>query len=98
MIDKEYSEALEQAKENLKDLEERGEEAIGDDWEDVRQGLFTAEEIAQSNFRVTVISELIKARQAQEINQTQFEEYARVLETMQNLLAVSGKQLAVVSV
>ena len=44
MIDKEYSEALEQAKENLKDLEERGEEAIGDDWEDVRQGLFTAED------------------------------------------------------
>lgn len=98
MIDKEYSEAIEQAKENLADLEQRGDDAIGDDWEDVRKKLFTAEELAQSDLRVALVGELIKARQAQEINQAQFEEYVIVLETMQNWLALSGKQLAVVSV
>ena len=37
--------------------------AIGRSWEEVRAELFTPEEIAESNLRVALIGELIKARQ-----------------------------------
>ena len=90
--------AIEQAKANFADLMERGEEAIGDDWEEVRKELFTAEEIAESDSRVSLISELIKARREQEITQKQFEEFVGIVEPLQNFLALSGKRLAVVSV
>lgn len=96
-MDKDYQSAIKQAKENFQDLMERGNDAVGDDWEDVRKKLFTTEELAESDLRVAVIRELIKARQEREINQKQFEEFVGVLETVQNLLALSGKQLAVVS-
>ena len=89
--------AIEQAKANFADLMERGEEAIGDDWEEVRKELFTAEEIAESDSRVSLISELIKARREQEITQKQFEEFVGIAETLQKFLALSGKRLAVVS-
>lgn len=95
-MNKDYQKAIEQAKENFADLMERGENAIGDEWEDVRKEIFTAEEIAESDLRVSLISELIKARQERGISQTQFEEFVGVVETIQNLLALSGKQLAVV--
>ncbi len=36
--------------------------AIGSNWDDVRKGIFTPEEIAQSNLRVALVGELIKAR------------------------------------
>ena len=90
--------AIEQAKANFADLMERGESAIGDDWEEVRKELFTAEEIAESDSRVSLISELIKARREQEITQKQFEEFVGIVETIQSLLASSGKRLAVVSI
>lgn len=96
-MDKDYQIAVEQAKANFADLMERGEDAIGDDWEDVRKELFTAEEIAESDLRVSLIRELIKARQEREINQTQFEEFIGTLDIIQSCLASSGKQLAVVS-
>ena len=94
MIDKNYSDALKQAKENLKDLEERGEEAISDEWEDVRKKLFTDKEIAESDSRVAAISDLIKVRQELGINQSQFEDLMKI----QKLLSLSGKRLAVVSI
>lgn len=97
MIDKDYTDALQQARENLADVKERGEDALSDEWEEVRKEIFTAEEIAESDSRVAVISELIKARQEREINQKQFEEFVGVVETIQKLLASSGKRLAVVS-
>ena len=90
--------AIEQAKANFADLMERGDDAIGDDWEDVRKELFTAEEIAESDLRVSLISELIKARREQEITQKQFEEFVGIAETLQKFLALSGKRLAVVSI
>ena len=37
--------------------------AIGSNWEDIRKELFTQEEIAESDLRVAIIGELIKARQ-----------------------------------
>jgi hypothetical protein len=36
---------------------------IGDKWDDVRKEIFTPEEIAESDLRVALIGELIKARQ-----------------------------------
>ena len=110
MID---AQALEQAKANLADLELRGEEAIGDDWENVRKKLFTSDEIAQSNFRVGIISEFIKARRERGISQYQLEKLSGVkqsqiakleeggnlnLYTLQKLLAPLGKKLAIVSI
>ena len=38
-------------------------------WEELRQELFTPEEIAESNLRVALIGELIKARNEQNISQ-----------------------------
>ena len=90
--------AIEQAKANFADLMERGDDAIGDDWEEVRKELFTAEEIAESDLRVSLISELIKARREQEITQKQFEEFVGIAETLQKFLALSGKRLEVVSI
>lgn len=40
--------------------------AIGRSWEEVRSELFTPEEIAESDLRVALIGELIKAREEKE--------------------------------
>lgn len=52
--------------------------AIGDNWADVRKGLFTKEEIAESDLRVALIGELIKARKEQGISQRELEEMSGV--------------------
>ena len=52
--------------------------AVGDDWEDVRKELFTPEEIRESDLRVAIIGELIKARQERGISQKQLEELSGV--------------------
>jgi hypothetical protein len=51
---------------------------IGSNWEDVRKELFTPEEIAKSDLRVIIISELIKARREKGITQKQLEELSGV--------------------
>ena len=43
--------------------------AIGSTWEEVRAELFTPEEIAESDLRVALIGELIKARREKGISQ-----------------------------
>ena len=110
----EYKKALAQAQENFKDLQERGDDAISDDdWEDLKTEIFTPAEISAMNLRVSIISELIKARQERGISQYQLQELSGVkqsaiarlergsinptIETIQKLLAPLGKQLAVVS-
>lgn len=86
--------------------------AIGESWEAVRQQIFTPEEIAESNLRVALIGELIKARQEQGISQKQLEAMSGVkqqliarvekgntnpqIETVLKILAPLGKTLAVV--
>ena len=52
--------------------------AIGRSWEDARAELYTPEEIAESNLRVALIGELIKARQEQGISQKRLEELSGV--------------------
>ena len=86
--------------------------ALGSSWEDVQKELFTAEEIRESNLRVALIVELIKARQEQGISQKKLEELSGVkqpviarmetgqtspqLDTVLKLLAPLGKTLAIV--
>ena len=53
---------VEQAKKNYKDARQRGSDAIGKCWEDVRTELFTPEELATNDLRVAIIGELIKAK------------------------------------
>ena len=81
-------------------------------WKEVRPELYTAEEIRESDLRVAIIGELIKARQEMNISQRQLEELSGVkqpiisrmesgetspqLDTVLRILAPLGKTLAVV--
>lgn len=81
-------------------------------WDELREELFTPEEIAESNLRVALIGELIKARNEQNISQKELEHLsgikqpsiARVekmntdprLHTLIKLLLPLGKTLAIV--
>lgn len=47
-------------------------------WEDVRKEVYTAEEIAESDLRVALIGELIKARKERGISQRELEEMSGV--------------------
>lgn len=86
--------------------------AIGQSWEEVRKELFTAEEIVESDLRVALIGELIKARQEKGISQKKLEELSGVkqpviarvetgrscpqIDTLIKLLLPLGKTLAIV--
>lgn len=81
-------------------------------WEDVRKELFTLEEIAESDLRVAIIGELIKARQEKGISQKKLEELSGVkqpviarmekgktnpqIDTLLKILTPLGKTLAIV--
>lgn len=52
--------------------------AIGQSWDEVEAELFTAEEIAESDLRVALIGELIKARQERGFTQKKLEEISGV--------------------
>ena len=86
--------------------------AIGKNWQEVRKELFSTEEIAESNLRVALITELIQARQEQGLSQKQLEELSGVkqpviarmergtstpsVSTIMKLLVPLGKKLAIV--
>ena len=110
--DKEYVQAIAQAKVNYSDLNERGTDAIGGNVLEYLDSILTPEEIAESNLRVAIIGELIKARQEKGISQKKLEELSGVkqpviarmekgstspqLDTILKVLAPLGKTLAVV--
>lgn len=110
--DKTYSEAVKEAIDALEDLEERGDAAIGGTWEDLRKEIFTPEEIAESDLRVALISEFIKARNEKGISQKKLEELSGVRQpviariergnispqigTLIKMLAPLGKTLGIV--
>ena len=48
------------------------------EWQDVRSELFSQEEIAESNLRVALIGELIKARKEKGLSQKRLEEMSGV--------------------
>lgn len=109
---KEYSQVIEQAQENLADLNERGSDAIGEDVLEFMDKTLSQEEIMESDLRVFIIGELIKARQEKGISQKKLEELSGVkqpiiarmekgstspqLNTILKVLAPLGKTLAVV--
>ena len=86
--------------------------AIGSDWEDVRKELFTPEEIAESDNRVSIILSIIQARREKNLTQAQLEKLSGVkqsaiarlesgsqmpsLATLTKLLVPLGKKLAIV--
>jgi predicted transcriptional regulator len=83
-------------------------------WKEVRPELYTAEEIRESDLRVAIIGELIKARQERNISQRELEQLSGVkqpiisrmeagttspqLDTVLRVLAPLGKTLAVVPI
>ena len=100
-------------RENLKiGSEKMSKTAIGTDWKDIRNALFTQEEIAATDLRVAIISELIRARKELGISQKQLEELSGVkqpviarietgkstpqLDTLLKILGCLGKTLAIV--
>lgn len=110
--DKEYAQAVAQAKVNYSDLNERGADAIGENVLEYMESILTPEEIAESELRVSIIGEIIKARREKGISQKRLEELSGVkqpiiarmekgstspqLDTILKVLAPLGKTLAVV--
>ena len=108
----ENEQAIEQAKANLADARERGADAIGKSWEDVRRVLYTPQELAASGMRVAMMVEMARARKERGISQKRLEELSGVrqpiiarmergstspqLDTVLKVLAPLGKTLAVV--
>lgn len=106
--DKKYT----QAKANMEDKSERKATTVGEDVLEFMDTFLTPEEIAESNLRVALIGELIKARQEKGISQKKLEELSGVkqpviarmengssspqLSTLLKVLAPLGKTLAVV--
>ena len=86
--------------------------AIGSNWTEVRNDLFTQEEIAATDLSVAIISELIRARKELGISQKQLEELSGVkqpviarietgkstpqLDTLLKILGCLEKTLAIV--
>lgn len=111
-MDKKYKAEIEEAKVNYEDFKERGADAVGARWEDVRGQLLTPEERAASQLRVTMMLELIKARQEKGISQKKLGELSGVkqpviarmekghtspqLDTVLKVLAPLGKTLSIV--
>lgn len=109
---REYSQAVAQAKESLADLNERGADAVGGNVLEFMEGILTSDEIAESELRVSIIGELIRARQEKGISQKKLEELSGVkqpviarmekgstspqLDTILKVLAPLGKTLAIV--
>ena len=112
MRNEEYKEALAKAKEALNDLHERGDDAIGENALDYIESLMTVDERAESDLRVALIGELIKARHEKGITQKKLEELSGVkqpviarmekgisnpqIDTLIKILIPLGKTLAVV--
>lgn len=83
--------------------------SVGRTWSEVRQEMFTAEEIAESDLRVALIGEIVKARKEKGISQRQLGEMSGVkqpviarmengsaspnLSTVLKVLAALGKTL-----
>ena len=111
--DKKYVKALEIAKANMEAVKERGEAAMGSDALAFIDSLLTPEEIAESDLKVALIGEIIKARKEKGLSQKNLEALTGIkqpviarlekgitnpqLGTIIKLLAPLGKKLAIVT-
>ena len=76
--DRGYEQEIDKAKDNLSDFQERGADAVGTDALGFIDDLLTPDEIAESDLRVALIGELIKARKEKGISQKKLEELSGV--------------------
>jgi len=76
-MNKEYNEAITQAKANLEDIKVRGAEALMS-WDETEAKYFTPEELAASNLRVQLMTELAHTRHEKGISQRKLEELSGV--------------------
>ncbi len=83
-------------------------------WDEVRPKLFSSEEVAESDLRVALIGEIIKARQEKGISQKQLEDMTGIkqpvlsrmergtvspnLDTVQRVLFALGKTLKIADI
>lgn len=107
-----YEQAQQQAEANYADLKERGNDALGETWEDLERELFTPEEIEESHLRASLINTMISVRKEQGITQQQLEELSGVrqpviarmesgasnprIDTLLKVLVSLGKTLAII--
>jgi len=77
--DKEYEIELEKAREEYKDLMERGDGAIGgeDEFDELMKELYTDEEIAEFEFKAALLGWYRKTHKEENINMDKFEELSR---------------------
>ena len=108
-MDRGYKQELAQAQENLADLRERGDDAIGGNVMDLFKEILTPEEIAASDLRAGLMVELSRARHERGLSQRKLEEMSGVrqpviarmengstspqLDTVLKVLAPLGKTL-----
>jgi Trp operon repressor len=109
---KQYTEAIKQAKINLEDIKARGADAMGGNALEFMDSLLTPDEITASDLRVAIMNELAHTRADKGISQKRLEEMSGVkqpiiarmergytspqLDTVLKVLAPLGKTLAVV--
>ena len=109
---KDYIIAIEKSKTNNNDVKSTKSDAVGSDALEFIDTFLTPEEIAESDLRVALIGELIKARTEQGISQKKLEELSGVkqpitarmekgttnpqINTLLKVLAPLGKTLAIV--
>lgn len=112
MRDRDYELEINKAKDDLADFQERGADAVGADALGFMDDLLTPDEIAESDLRVALIGELIKARKEKGISQKKLEELSGVkqpiiarmekgttspqIDTILKILLPLGKTLAIV--
>ena len=112
MRDRDYEREINKAKDDLADFQERGADAVGADALGFMDDLLTPDEIAESDLRVALIGELIKARKEKGISQKKLEELSGVkqpiiarmekgttspqIDTILKILLPLGKTLAIV--
>lgn len=113
-MSKDYNKAIKEAEEKLIDVKKRGQEALGDDALEFMDSLMSPDEILESDLRVQLIDELVRARNEQGISQKKLEELSGVkqpiiarmetgktspqVSTLIKILKPLGKTLAVVPI
>ena len=111
-MDNEYKEAIAHAQACYDDAKKRGAITGKDEWDELEKEIFTPEEIAESDLRVALIGERIKARKEKGISQKELEELSGVrqpviariergtsipqINTLLKVLVPLGKKLAIV--
>lgn len=110
----EYKKEFKIAEANYADLKKRGNEAVGENALEYIDSFLTPEEIAESDLRVALIGEMIKARKEKGITQKQLEKLSGVkqpviarmecgktspqLDTVMKVLSALGMKLVIVPI